>query len=546
MSGSDFTGTHLAVLEANKLLNLPLVRDVAHHMGKLTAALKVQDTSTNIDGLMESVEQLIITLDRAFEDVAVFFETNVSNRALGYLIELQELRDRLGQIHSELGTISSSQYGALLAFQFQPQPHGRIFQMKEELKNNSIRISVCMRAIVMHLYHATTPTQPGTKSTPDQQMGIPDSACQNMTLCDPMRPMEQSDCHILIYICYTIARGLRHVRNMFRDHIATMYGAVQRYWGPESMADSPQVERPDNTTFKAFELAVTEETNVQDLVVYYEKSNLMNYTELLLTTNIATAVPFADTALANVYRIDLPNQRCVAVKCVKHSTAYKRLKRSARELACWASHRHPNILPVLGFAIVKGCLTMVSPWMKNGCITDFVNENPGVDRLALCTQLISAAAYLHRHNVVHGDIKSSNVLICDKGNVKVMDFGVSVMDHNRIKFTVTSASHGTQRWQAPEILLGETGSTKQGDMYALGMTLTEVYTGEHPYGSIDWNVQVMIKIISGRLRPSRPIRLPLDNNGNGLWELMEQCWVGKPDDRLTSCQALKRIQSIRH
>ncbi|CUA69587.1 hypothetical protein RSOLAG22IIIB_08594 [Rhizoctonia solani] len=188
---------------------------------------------------------------------------------------------------------------------------------------------------------------------------------------------------------------------------------------------------------------------------------------------------------------------------------------------------------------------MISPWMKNGCITDFVNKHPDVNRLALCAQLISAVAYLHKNSVIHGDIKSSNVLICDKGEVKIMDFGVSIMDQNQIKFTVTSASHGTQRWQAPEILLGKTGSTKQGDMYALGMTLTEIYTGEYPYGSIDWNVQVMIKIISGQLRPPRPVRLPLDQRGNKLWNLIEQCWVGQPDDRLTSYQALNQIMCIR-
>ncbi|CAE6453677.1 unnamed protein product [Rhizoctonia solani] len=283
---------------------------------------------------------------------------------------------------------------------------------------------------------------------------------------------------------------------------------------------------------------------VQDLVSYYEKSNIANYTEPLLETDITTAIPFADTALANVYRVDLPSQGHVAVKCVKHPAAYKRLKRCARELACWSSHLHPNILPVLGFAIVKGDLAMISPWMKNGRISDFVVKNPGINRLALCVQLISAVAYLHDCGLVHGDIKSSNVLICDKGQVKVMDFGVSVMDYNRIKFTVTSASHGTQRWQAPEILLGKTGSTKEGDIYALGMTLTEIYTGEHPYGPTDWNVQVMIKIISGQLRPSRPISLPLNADGNKLWELMKKCWVGEPGDRLTSQQILERIQEI--
>ncbi|CCO33600.1 Putative serine/threonine-protein kinase/receptor R831 [Rhizoctonia solani AG-1 IB] len=123
--------------------------------------------------------------------------------------------------------------------------------------------------------------------------------------------------------------------------------------------------------------------------------------------------------------------------------------------------------------------------MKNGCITEYVTRSPDCDRLKLCAQLAGAIAYLHEQNVIHGDIKGPNVLISDEGDVQVTDFGVSIMDHREIEFSVTSTGAGTQRWQAPEILRGDSDSSKEADVYALGMTMIEVYTGKHPYDSIN-------------------------------------------------------------
>ncbi|CAE6508022.1 unnamed protein product [Rhizoctonia solani] len=221
----------------------------------------------------------------------------------------------------------------------------------------------------------------------------------------------------------------------------------------------------------AFRLVVTEDTRIHDLVAYFGSRGLKDYTDLLASGSIATMTPFADTALANVYKISLPNHQCIAVKCVKHVTAHKKLKRAARELSCWSSHKHENILPVLGFAVVRGDLAMVSPWMSNGCVTEYVTIYPDCNRVALCIQLTRAIAYLHEHNVVHGDIKGPNVLVSESGTVKITDFGVSIMDHKEVEFSATATSRGTQRWQAPEILLGQSDSTKEGDVYALSMTL---------------------------------------------------------------------------
>ncbi|CAE6460782.1 unnamed protein product [Rhizoctonia solani] len=200
----------------------------------------------------------------------------------------------------------------------------------------------------------------------------------------------------------------------------------------------------------ALRLVMTEDTRIHDLVAYFKKRDLTDYTDSLTSTNIMTATPFADTALANVYKIVLSNQQCIAVKCVKHITPHKKLKRAARELSCWLSHKHENILPVLGFAVVKGDLAMISPWMSNGCVTEYVAVNSSCNRVVLCTQLARAIAYLHDHNVVHGDIKGPNVLISESGTVKITDFGVSIMEHKEVEFSATSSSRGTQRWQASE------------------------------------------------------------------------------------------------
>ncbi|CUA74057.1 hypothetical protein RSOLAG22IIIB_10932 [Rhizoctonia solani] len=244
----------------------------------------------------------------------------------------------------------------------------------------------------------------------------------------------------------------------------------------------------------ASKLVVKADTSVEDLVSHSEQHGLTNYAERLHPNNIASVTSITDTALANVYRVELLHHEPVAIKCVKHQTPYKRLKRATRELSCWSSYSHDNILPLLGFAVVSEGIAMVSPWIRNGRITDYVAHKPDCNRLELSSQLVRAIAYLHAHEVVHGDVK-----------------------------------------RAPEILLGSTDSTKEADIYALAATMTKIYTGEQPYNELYWN-QARQKVISGQLRPSRPIQLPIDAVGNGVWELLNYCWAMNPNERPTSSE----------
>lgn len=88
----------------------------------------------------------------------------------------------------------------------------------------------------------------------------------------------------------------------------------------------------------------------------------------------------------------------------------------------------------------------------------------------LC-QTSNAVDYLHRENLVHGDIKGSNLLISDDGHVLICDFGLTKSTYAQTSSALKGA--GTVRWQSPELWENEP-KTFASDVYAFAMTIVEV------------------------------------------------------------------------
>ncbi|CAE6452939.1 unnamed protein product [Rhizoctonia solani] len=199
-------------------------------------------------------------------------------------------------------------------------------------------------------------------------------------------------------------------------------------------------------------------TVIEDLVAFFVNNNLTDYTEELKRSDmkIQLSKPYLATAAALLFKIDLPIKgdhrntihiQKVVVKRVMNESPYKQLKRATRELYFWSGYKHDNILPLLGFAVLDGNLAMISPWIENGSVTEYVRKQQKPDYHDLCTQLSCAICYLHGHGLIHGDIKGDNVLVSDEGIVKVTDFGVSIAAQLQIEFTFTAVGRGTERWQ---------------------------------------------------------------------------------------------------
>ncbi|KAG9085918.1 hypothetical protein FS749_004009 [Ceratobasidium sp. UAMH 11750] len=143
-------------------------------------------------------------------------------------------------------------------------------------------------------------------------------------------------------------------------------------------------------------------------------------------------------------RMDSGRKR-VAIKCSRATLAstddtHKALKDLSRELYVWSKLRHPNVADLYGLVQFRDRVGVVSPWMENGNIMQYIKTRPATNRYSLCAQIARGLDYLHATRVVHGDLKGANVLIADDGTVKITDFGNAVLRDASLRFTATTGA----------------------------------------------------------------------------------------------------------
>ncbi|EJD44390.1 kinase-like protein, partial [Auricularia subglabra TFB-10046 SS5] len=145
---------------------------------------------------------------------------------------------------------------------------------------------------------------------------------------------------------------------------------------------------------------------------------------------------------------------------------------------------HPLVLAFLGTADVGQHTAIVSLYMRNGNLMEYLKSHRGCDKKQLILQVAEAVNFLHTsQNLVHGDIKCANVLISDFGEALLADFGLStfVEQNQSVLATMTAIRNmHTLRFAAPELLTGPAdrsgkprSKTRESDIYAFGMLILE-------------------------------------------------------------------------
>ncbi|KAG8704844.1 hypothetical protein FRC09_003301 [Ceratobasidium sp. 395] len=185
--------------------------------------------------------------------------------------------------------------------------------------------------------------------------------------------------------------------------------------------------------------------------------------------------------------------------------------------------------------------------MDNGTLLQYISRNPTVDRYQLCVGISEGVAYLHQEGLIHGDIKSANVLISDEGVAKISDFGCSELKTSTLCFTTTSVLKLSIRWAAPEILDGPVLRSREADVYALGMTLLEVVTGMVPFSSMQERA-VYAAVVMQRQIPKRPRRFPSFSlyEADKLWAIIVDACAYNSPDRPMSRIVRDYVRDIRH
>ncbi|KAJ7186086.1 kinase-like domain-containing protein [Mycena filopes] len=216
------------------------------------------------------------------------------------------------------------------------------------------------------------------------------------------------------------------------------------------------------------------------------------------------------------------------------------LKKLGREALIWRQLSHPNLLPFLGLYTYDGRLCLISPWMDNGDLKSFLNNPPnGINHLALVADTATGLQYLHRENIVHGDLKTANILVTPSGRACIADFGLSsIVGVLSLNTTLSSRSGqpGTLRYQAPELLSDQRPNHFGSDVYAFACLCYEILSGKPPFFDIHNEVAIILKVVEGG-RPS-PLEGVFSAN---LWLLLEDCWTTSPDKRPTMTVVIQRL-----
>jgi len=266
--------------------------------------------------------------------------------------------------------------------------------------------------------------------------------------------------------------------------------------------------------------------------------------------------PVKSGGSADVYKGRL-NQEVVCLKVLRYFSSFtpvdrqKLIQSFCHEALVWKQLDHPNILPFLGVSadLFHPSVCLISPWMHNGNINDFLQENPGHDRHKAIIEIADAINYLHSYDppVVHADIRGGNVLVTPDLRCCLADFGLAAVVESE-PFTASTASRslGTVRWMAPEYFQddGLQPLKPTRDIYAFGCTILEIFTGRPPFYHLRQEIAVLSQVVGGK-RPQRD-NLPFDRSMyyDKLWSLLESCWHQDPAGRPTAATILNYLNVL--
>ncbi len=177
--------------------------------------------------------------------------------------------------------------------------------------------------------------------------------------------------------------------------------------------------------------------------------------------------------------------RVVALKIPRFAaTDKKRLSRFTAEARAAARLRHPHIVAVYESGQIDGQPYIAYEFVAGETLSDRIDrERPDFTTTARWVkELAEALDYAHSEGIIHRDIKPENVLVNEKGQPQILDFGLARRGDEEARQTVEGSILGTPAYMSPEQARGEVGKTgPHSDQYSLGVVLYHCLTGKKPF-----------------------------------------------------------------
>ncbi len=245
--------------------------------------------------------------------------------------------------------------------------------------------------------------------------------------------------------------------------------------------------------------------------------------------------------------------RVVALKVLLASLVgdEKARKRFLREARAASAIDHPNICTVYEINETPGMLFFVMQFVEGATLKKTINGRPMPIEMALeiSLQLSDALAEAHSHGVIHRDIKSSNIVMTERGQPKILDFGLAKLTEptngrrrgeevgGMTELTQRGVPFGTASYMSPEQAQGEPADQRS-DIYSLGVVIYEMVSGRLPFKG-----KTSIDVMHGVIHDPAP-PLP-DSVPTPFARIIERALSKSPSDRFqTAAEMLEELKRV--
>jgi serine/threonine protein kinase len=210
------------------------------------------------------------------------------------------------------------------------------------------------------------------------------------------------------------------------------------------------------------------------------------------------------------------------------------------EASITSSLDHPNIVKFYGICVRPPEIGMVIEYCSRGNLKSSLLKFPAewttYRRIRAALQAARALDYLHSAQVIHRDVKADNFFVDEDWNIKLGDFGESLFVPKKAKGRRMTVL-GTVAFMAPELVGAEKEYTESIDIYALGITMWEIWTGSDPYSKFD-TFEVYKKVAIGE-RPEVPAGAP-----RGFVDVMCRAWSHDPKNRPSAVECVDALETV--
>jgi Protein kinase domain len=260
-----------------------------------------------------------------------------------------------------------------------------------------------------------------------------------------------------------------------------------------------------------------------------------------------------------VYKTVLRDGQPVAIKKLTVSSLVKSKNDFEREVHSFGKVKHHNLVGLKGYYWTSSLQLLIYEYLPGGNLHKHLHESSASDSLSwlerfdIILGVAKGIAHLHRHGIVHYNIKSTNILLDGSGEPKVADYGLAKLLPMLDRYVLCSKIQSALGYMAPEFACKTVKITEKCDVFGFGVLILEILTGRCPVEYLEDDVVVLYDVVRVCLDEGRVEEL-IDPRLGGDFPLEEAlpivklglvCTSQVPSNRPDMCEVVKILEVIR-